>query len=104
MARHGNENSNLAEHHLYEIRDREFNDVYKYGICGDSLLEDGSSPRALRQVKELNRAVRWLRFFHKVIVRGIAGRVKAKKLESEYIDQHKARFGHVPPGNDVFEE
>jgi hypothetical protein len=45
-----------------------------------------------------------LRFFHKVIVRGIAGRVKAKKLESEYIDQHKARFGHVPPGNDAFEE
>lgn len=37
MKKHGNSNLNDAEHHLYEIVDREYDDVYKYGICGDPL-------------------------------------------------------------------
>ena len=59
MKTHGNSNENDADHHLYEIRDKEYQDVYKYGICGSPLKEDGTSPRAKRQVRGLNRAVRW---------------------------------------------
>lgn len=104
MARHGNSNSNEEEHHLYEINDREFGDVYKYGICGEPLLRDGTSPRGRRQVKELNRAVRWLRFFHKVLVSCIPGRIAAKELEDQYIADYEAKTGKAPPGNDTSED
>lgn len=104
MAQHGNANNNEAEHHLYEIRDREYKDVYKYGICGDPLLPDGSSPRGRLQTRELNRAVRWLRFFHQVLVSGIRGRVEARRLEDEYIAQYQQKNGVPPPGNDTAED
>lgn len=69
MKRHGNFNDNDAEHHLYEIYDQERDDIYKYGICGDPLNKDGSSPRANTQVKEFNRAFGWLRFLARVLLR-----------------------------------
>lgn len=100
MKKHGNSNLNDAEHHLYEIVDREYNDVYKYGICGDPLNADGTSPRANRQVKEFNRAVRWLRFFAKVILTATPGRTAALKIEQEYIDAYRQQHGKTPPGNE----
>lgn len=104
MATHGNSNDNEAEHHLYEIRDREYKDVYKYGICGAPLTTEGSSPRGKRQAKELNRAVRWLRFFSKVILTGIQGRLAAKEIETEYIENYRQEHGFAPPGNDSEED
>ncbi|MEK7256209.1 MAG: hypothetical protein AAB316_15765, partial [Bacteroidota bacterium] len=59
MKKHGNLNENDAEHHLYEIFDLELDDTYKFGICGDPLNQDGTSPRANLQVKEFNRAFGW---------------------------------------------
>jgi hypothetical protein len=100
MKKHGNSNENEADHHLYEIRDKEYQDVYKYGICGEPLRPDGSSPRAARQVQELNRAVRWLRFFANVLLVNIPGRLTAKKLENDYIEKHKQEHGIIPPGNE----
>lgn len=103
MSKHGNSNDNAADHHLYEVLDREHNDVYKFGICGDPLLEDGTSPRGRGQVKELNRAVRWLRFFHRVLLTHIPGRVAARRIEDEYIADYTKRHGFPPPGNDTTE-
>lgn len=57
MKRHGNSDQNDADHHPYEIYDEERKGTYKYGICGDPLYPDGSSPRATRQVNFLNGAV-----------------------------------------------
>jgi hypothetical protein len=99
MKKHGNCNENDEEHHLYEIRDKKYKDVYKYGICGGPLNPDGTSPRAQIQVNEFNRAVRWLRFFANVLLKGIPGRVEAKKLETEYNQRYKDEHGHFPPGN-----
>ena len=99
MKKHGNHHENDAAHRLYEIRDRECEDVYKYGICGDPLNDDGTSPRAERQVREFNRAVRWLRFFANVLRSGIPGRLAARKLEDEYIEAYRQKHGAVPPGN-----
>lgn len=100
MKRHGNSKSNDADHHLYEIYDKGRKDVYKYGICGDPLNPDESSPRANRQIREFNRAVGWLRFLAKVLITGIAGRIKARQIEDDYIAAYREKHGFNPPGND----
>ena len=45
MAEHGNSNRNKKPHHLYEIRDSEDDDVFKYGISHDPIGKDGYSNR-----------------------------------------------------------
>ena len=99
MKKHGNSNQNESDHHLYEIYDVERRDVYKYGICGDPLLPDGSSPRANRQLRDYNRAFGWIRFLAKILLTGIRGRREAKRLEDEYIEAYRAKHGVKPPGN-----
>ena len=100
MKRHGNSNENDAAHHLYEIRDQEENETYKYGRCGDPLNADGSSPRANRQVKEYNRAVRWARFYAQVLRSDIPGRVAARNLEIRQIEEFEQQNGRKPAGNE----
>ena len=43
MAEHGNSNKNSKPHHLYEIRDSEDDDIFKYGISHYPIGEDGYS-------------------------------------------------------------
>lgn len=100
MKKHGNSNDNDAEHHLYEIHDVERNDVYKYGICGDPLNPDGTSPRANRQLRDFNRAFGWVRFLARILLTGIPGRREAKRIEDEYIEAYRQQHGHKPPGNE----
>lgn len=42
---HGNSFLNDLPHHLYEIRDKEEGEVFKYGISADLIDEDGTSKR-----------------------------------------------------------
>ena len=97
---HGNDKRNKNEHHLYEIRDRQRNGLYKYGICGKPLNKDGSPPRANEQVSLFNRVVVWSRFFANILLKGIKGRRKAEEIEDQYINEFKKEYGHKPPGND----
>lgn len=99
MKSHANSHQNQEEHHLYEIRDIEEQDVYKYGICGDPLHSDGSSPRANRQVREFNRLVGMFRFIAKVLLVGISGRKRAEEIEDEMIAEYEAKHGRRPRGN-----
>lgn len=96
---HGNSNQNERDHHLYEIVDRQRKDIFKYGIGGDPLNEDGTSPRANKQVKLFNNLVGWARFFANVLITSIPGRVKAKELEDEYIENYRQQHGRKPRGN-----
>lgn len=97
---HGNNHKNKNDHHLYQINDRERKGIYKYGICGRPLNEDGSSPRANEQVSLFNKVVGWSRFFAQIILKGITGRKKAEETEDEYIDAYFKKHGHKPPGNE----
>jgi len=65
---HGNSKTNNALHHLYKISDDFEEDIYKYGISAKELNEDGSSPRANRQVSEFNRVVNAKRFSATVLI------------------------------------
>lgn len=99
MSKHANRNDNDADHHLYEIYDHGRSNTYKYGICGNPLNSNGSSPRANIQVKEANRLVGWIRFFARILLIGIPGRLEAKRIEDEHIEDYRIKYGSKPPGN-----
>ena len=99
MSFHGNSRKNNREHHLYAIHDEEEKDIFKYSISDKPIGDDGYSRRMREQVDYLNAAVGWLRFFAEIIIRGIRGRVKARKLEDEYIDAYERKHGRRPRGN-----
>lgn len=99
MRQHGNSHDNLEPHHLYEIHDGERGDVYKFGISGEPLFADGSSPRANRQTRAFNRLVGGLRFFANVLLTGIAGRKLAEELEEKAACDYETEHGNRPRGN-----
>lgn len=72
MAVHRNSNRNQGPHHLYEIWDKEKDEVFKYGISDDPIdPEDGLSDRVRDQLYYLNLAA---------TVRKVRKRVKRKNL------------------------
>ncbi|MDX2133377.1 MAG: hypothetical protein SFV52_01240 [Saprospiraceae bacterium] len=97
---HGNANDNDALHHLYEIWDKGEDRLFKYGVSDDPIDEtDGLSDRIRDQLYFLNLAMGWVRFVGKILIRNINGRVKAKMLEREYIDNFEKAYGQRPQGN-----
>lgn len=99
MSDHGNSNRNPKPHHLYEIRDSVDDDVFKYGISHDPIDEDGYSNRMRVQVDFLNSAVKWFRFFGRILIVNISGRKEAKRIEREHIRKYKEIHGQKPRGN-----
>ena len=99
MKTHGNSRKNEKDHHLYVIYDKEENDIFKYGISEKPIGKDGYSSRMRRQVDFVNSAVGWLRYFAEILLRGIAGRAKARKIEDEHIDAYRLKHGRNPRGN-----
>ena len=99
MAEHGNSNNNQKPHHLYEIRDSLDDSVFKYGISHDPIDENGLSKRMRLQVNFLNLGVNWQRFFGRVIVMNIDGRIEANRIETEYIQSYTKQYGSRPRGN-----
>ena len=96
---HRNKLSNEDPNHLYEIRDKLDNDVFKYGISSDPIDEDGLSKRVRIQLAILNLAVKWTRFFATILLKEIPGRRAAKEIEQEYIDEYREIHGKPPRGN-----
>jgi len=101
MAEHGNSNKNKKPHHLYEIRDAVDDEVFKYGISHDPVEEDGYSNRMRLQVNSLNLGVNWSRFFARILIFDIPGRLEARRIEREYIRKYKLENGRNPRGNKV---
>ncbi|MCU0393921.1 MAG: hypothetical protein MUE81_22655 [Thermoflexibacter sp.] len=99
MRKHGNANENDNLHHLYEIDDIQEEDIFKYGISGKPLNPDGTSARAEEQINILNKAVGFKRFISKILMTEIEGRVKAKELEQQHIDNYEKKHGKKPRGN-----
>lgn len=99
MSEHGNSNRNKKPHHLYEIRDSEDDDVFKYGISHEPIGKDGYSKRMRVQVDFLNLGAKWLRFFARIILFDIVGRKEAKRIERDYIRKYRESHGQNPRGN-----
>lgn len=96
---HRNSHKNKDPHHLYEIYDKKEEEVFKYGISSDPIKEDGLSYRIRRQLKILNLAAGWLRYFARILLTGIKGRKRAEEIEDEYINDFEKKKGRMPRGN-----
>lgn len=96
---HGNSNQNNKQHHLYEIRDSVDDDVFKYGISHDPIEADGLSARIHKQLTFLNLGVNWMRFFARILVIDIPGRIEAKRIERQHIKAYELKNGRKPRGN-----
>jgi len=96
---HKNKLSNNLPHHLYEIRDKSDDDVFKYGISSEPLGADGLSKRIRQQLRLLNLVDNWKRFFANILLKNIPGRKKAKEIERKYIREYEEKHGQKPRGN-----
>lgn len=102
MALHRNSNRNEAPHHLYEIWDKETDEVFKYGISDDPIdVEDGLSDRVRDQLYYLNLAASWVRYIGRILFIEIIGKMLARKLEDEHIDAYQKEHGKRPRGNPI---
>lgn len=100
MALHRNSNRNQEPHHLYEIWDKEKDEVFKYGISDDPIEpEDGLSDRVRDQLYYLNLAATWIRYIGRILIVGIIGKMLARKIEDEHIEDFKKEHGRRPRGN-----
>lgn len=98
---HKNSYKNEEPHHLYEIIDRVDDDVFKYGISCKPIGKNGTSSRMREQVNHLNRIDKWLRFFARILLRNIPGKMEARRIETEYIREYERKHGEKPRGNPV---
>ena len=96
---HGNSNENPNPHHLYAIFDKELDDLFKFGISHDTIDSDGLSDRPRNQIRFLNLAVGWPRYFVKILLRDIQGRRAAKEIEDRFIAEFAEKHGQNPRGN-----
>lgn len=100
MAVHGNAKKNSNLHHLYDIFIRVNRDTFKFGISDDPIdPSDNLSARARDQVEEWNMAAEYNKFDAKILIKDIAGRPEALKIEREHIDAYFEKNGRNPKGN-----
>jgi hypothetical protein len=97
---HGNAKENPNAHHLYRIFKLAGRETFKYGISDDPVdPEDSLSARVRDQVEEWNLAAEYNKFGAEILMRDIAGREAALRLERLHIDAYYQEHGENPPGN-----
>ena len=80
---HGNSRLSTKPQHGYEIYDKSTGDVVKTGISGQNLNQDGSSPRANRQVNSLNRSSESEVYAARVVKTDMPNRATALEWEEQ---------------------
>jgi len=99
MSKHGNSPENDKPHHLYQMWDHQEEEVYKYGISAEPIAKDGLSKRVRVQLGIFNAAANFLRFAVSILLFNISGRLEARRLEDQYIDDFEEKHSRKPSGN-----
>jgi URI fold toxin 2 len=99
MRLHKNSNKNQESHHLYAIIDKIDDGIFKYGISCEPIGDDGISDRMRKQINVFNQIDDWERFFAKIIVYDISGKIEARRIETAFILDYEAQYGRKPRGN-----
>lgn len=96
---HGNSKASQNPQHGYEIYDTQQKVKNKYGISGQKLNKDGTSPRANTQVNKLNKPAAG-RFKARVVKNNMQNRTKALNWEKGKSAAYKKSNpgGNNPPG------
>ena len=96
---HGNSLKNTDPHHLYEIRDIQEDDTFKFGISQEPIEADGLSKRLRDQISLYNVVAGFVRFFARILIKNIPNRVDALRIEKKHIQDYKDKQGRKPRGN-----
>ncbi len=98
---HGNSIDSMKPQHGYEIYNTNTSDVVKTGISGTPLNNNGTSPRANRQVNQFNNSVGEICFEARIVNPYIPNRRMALEWERDYTqllwDQGNSLDRHVRP-------
>ncbi|HYJ78431.1 MAG TPA: RHS repeat-associated core domain-containing protein, partial [Longimicrobiaceae bacterium] len=92
---HGNSAAGTRAQHGYRIFNSRTGETIKYGISGQSLNQDGSSPRANRQVNAINRAGGTV---GAEVLGRFPDRAAALKWERRMVDVFVRSSGRMPVG------
>jgi hypothetical protein len=97
---HKNSRTNQTPNHVYIIRNPD-GTIYKYGISGRPLNQNGTSPRANQQINKLNEGIPESAPRHtaEIYRSNIRGRSAALELEKQLVANYKFEYGQLPPGN-----
>jgi hypothetical protein len=85
---HGNSAAHTGAQHGYGIFDHLLQDYYKFGISGQKLNKDGTSPRANKQANNLNKSASG-RYSARVLKKNLPGRKKALNWEYGKVNGYK---------------
>jgi len=94
---HGNSKKSEKEHHIYKIVETEYEQTIKFGISGEELSKNGTSPRANKQVNKMNRFFGKIKYIAVIIKTKIQGRAKALEAEKQLVKQFKTENGGLMP-------
>lgn len=94
---HGNSKNSKKRQHIYEIVDSVEDSTVKYGVSGQKLNKNGTSPRANKQVNKWNFIEGFKRFFAQILGKDIEGRKKALGIEKEYVKEYKRKNNTIDP-------
>jgi len=103
----GNSYLSNKPQHGYRIIDTKTGDVHKYGVSGGKLNKNGTSPRANRQVSELNKKAGSNRYVAEVVKKDVKGTAtktaRQRILEWEWgkTKSYNLSKGKNPKGNDL---
>ncbi len=93
----GNSKSSTNTQHGYVIKDKKTGEVQKYGVSGQPLNKNGTSPRANKQVNNINNNGGNVEA--KVIKKNVPGRQKILNWEKGKVKGYKTQAGVNPPLN-----
>ena len=80
---HGNSKSSTKMQHGYEIFEIDGGNVVKTGISGQPLNQNGTSPRANRQVTKLNNQAGSIKYGSRVMIQDVGSRTEILQWEIE---------------------
>ncbi|MBF7073963.1 hypothetical protein ISG33_11185 [Glaciecola sp. MH2013] len=95
---HGNSKLSKNRQHVYRIDNLTQFDIFKFGISGAALNNNGSSRRANVQVNKLNNTKKD-KYSGTVLHRNLANRVVALAVELALVCSYKKANGVNPVGN-----
>lgn len=80
---HGNSKTSTKPQHGYEIYNKKTGDVVKTGISGQTLNQNGTSPRANTQVNKLNKLAGEDIYDARIVIEDMPDRASALEWEKE---------------------
>ncbi|MES2701538.1 MAG: RHS repeat-associated core domain-containing protein [Bacteroidota bacterium] len=94
---HGNSKLSPKPQHLYEMSNDRTGQLLEYGLSGQELKENGTSPRVDQKIREKYNGNKDIS--GKVIEKDVPGRESGLQKEKDYVNQYKKNNNGASPPN-----